>query len=379
MDQRSRTLNGKMTTSKTMTVDSCRKTCTDLRFKYYGVEYSSQCFCGNNLTKSVKMKENDCWSFCAAKKSTAACKDKKGEVQCSSSNGQRSVCIVPQAELVLNIDPKVPTDECEPGETYGRHGDEIWVSGKCGGKFEICYREDCVKTADGSDYTGTLNKTKSGKTCQAWSSQTPQKHRFTSLPNNYCRNPDGEPHAWCYTTDPNSRWEFCEISQCKCLLEPKGQSYQGTKNVTKSGLKCQAWSVKTPHSHSFTKSLGNQENYCRNPDGEPKPWCYTTEKDTRWETCDIPECAACKIEQEKGPDCKVLYKISGGCYYQSHYRNECKYSVKIDKDGAGKLKADVKYGSTKFSLKEGKSVNKCAYFKVMGDYLVIEDTLTHGC
>lgn len=73
-------------------------------------------------------------------------------------------------------------------------------------------------------------------------------------------------------------------------MEPKGQSYQGTKNVTKSGLKCQAWSVQTPHSHSFTKSLGNQENYCRNPDGEPKPWCYTTEKDTRWETCDIPEC-----------------------------------------------------------------------------------------
>lgn len=77
----------------------------------------------------------------SAKKSTAACKDKKGEVQCSTSNGQRSVCIVPQADLVLYVDPKVPTDECEPGETYGRHGDEIWVSGKCGGKFEICYRE----------------------------------------------------------------------------------------------------------------------------------------------------------------------------------------------------------------------------------------------
>ncbi|XP_065945128.1 plasminogen-like [Magallana gigas] len=121
---------------------------------------------------------------------------------------------------------------------------------------------DCVKKADGSDYTGTINKTKSGKTCQAWSSQTPHEHRFSSLPNNYCRNPDGEPGAWCYTTDPNSRWEFCEISQCKtpapgeadeCLLELKGQIYQGTKNVMKSGLKCQVWSVKTPHSHSLTR------------------------------------------------------------------------------------------------------------------------------
>ncbi|XP_034324268.2 uncharacterized protein [Magallana gigas] len=399
-----------------MTVETCRDICKKEKTKYYGLEAKKECWCGKKMPdSSAKTSDADCKSPCSGnnkqgcggswriavyklptKKSTAACKDKKGEVQCSTSNGQRSVCIVPQADLVLYVDPKVPTDECEPGETYGRHGDEIWVSGKCGGKFEICYREvaveevseDCVKTADGSDYTGTWNKTKSGKTCQAWSSQTPHKHGFTSLPNNYCRNPDGEPHAWCYTTDTNTRWEFCDIPQCKtpapgetdeCLTEPKGQNYQGTKNVTKSGLKCQAWSVQTPHSHSFTKSLGNQENYCRNPDGEPKPWCYTTEKDTRWETCDIPECAACEVEQEKGPDCKVLYKISGGCYYQSHYRNECKYSVKLDKDSAGKLRADVNYGATKFSLKEGKGVNKCAYFKVIGDYLVIEDTLAHGC
>lgn len=36
---------------------------------------------------------------------------------------------------------KVFIDECEFGEIYGRYGDEIWVFGKCGGKFEICYRE----------------------------------------------------------------------------------------------------------------------------------------------------------------------------------------------------------------------------------------------
>ena len=33
---------------------------------------------------------------------------------------------------------------------------------------------------------------------------------------NYCRNPGGtEASPWCYTTDPNVRWQHCAISQCK--------------------------------------------------------------------------------------------------------------------------------------------------------------------
>ena len=31
-----------------------------------------------------------------------------------------------------------------------------------------------------------------------------------SAGNNYCRNPDGEPTIWCYTTDSRKRWEFCD-------------------------------------------------------------------------------------------------------------------------------------------------------------------------
>jgi len=29
------------------------------------------------------------------------------------------------------------------------------------------------------------------------------------LSSNYCRNPDGEPTIWCFTTDPEKLWEFC--------------------------------------------------------------------------------------------------------------------------------------------------------------------------
>jgi len=27
---------------------------------------------------------------------------------------------------------------------------------------------------------------------------------------NSCRNPDGEASIWCYTTDENVRWEYCD-------------------------------------------------------------------------------------------------------------------------------------------------------------------------
>jgi len=65
------------------------------------------------------------------------------------------------------------------------------------------------------DYRGAQTKTRSGRTCQNWDSQSPHKHgnrkpHKGSAGNNYCRNPDGEPTIWCYTTDIRKRWEFCD-------------------------------------------------------------------------------------------------------------------------------------------------------------------------
>lgn len=34
------------------------------------------------------------------------------------------------------------------------------------------------------------------------------------------------------------------------------------------------------------------ENYCRNPDHDDdlSLWCYTTDSNIRWESCDVPVC-----------------------------------------------------------------------------------------
>lgn len=74
--------------------------------------------------------------------------------------------------------------------------------------------EDCKRTSNGWEYAGKRHITKTGRTCQVWSAQSPHSHGYTYLPENYCRNPDGEPSPWCYTTDPYKRWELCDIPDC---------------------------------------------------------------------------------------------------------------------------------------------------------------------
>ncbi|KAK6179193.1 hypothetical protein SNE40_011609 [Patella caerulea] len=75
----------------------------------------------------------------------------------------------------------------------------------------------------------------------------------------------------------------------------KGQWYNGTVNVTKSGLACQRWDHQHPQTHQRPPEvfldLQNSENYCRNPgEEESQPWCYTMDKLHRWELCAIPKC-----------------------------------------------------------------------------------------
>ena len=70
-----------------------------------------------------------------------------------------------------------------------------------------------------------------GKTCQAWSVQTPHAHSKTDpddFPDttladaaNYCRNPDDSYIGpWCITTDVLERWDICDVAYCGSECHP---------------------------------------------------------------------------------------------------------------------------------------------------------------
>ena len=86
----------------------------------------------------------------------------------------------------------------------------------------FCLKPECYIDDLSKDYRGYVSVTKSGKECQQWTTQLPHQHNRTeaSYPgtglgeHNFCRNPDNEPEgAWCYTTDSESRFEYCDIGK----------------------------------------------------------------------------------------------------------------------------------------------------------------------
>jgi len=112
--------------------------------------------------------------------------------------GDHSFCRNPDGEPTIwcyTLDPGKRWEYCEPPLTCD---------------------EKLAGTKD-SGYRGCQTKTVSGKTCQKWTSQSPQKHSRTPDrykgqglgDHNYCRNPDGHKGIWCYTTDPDKRWDDC--------------------------------------------------------------------------------------------------------------------------------------------------------------------------
>ncbi|XP_050751137.1 plasminogen-like [Gymnogyps californianus] len=169
---------------------------------------------------------------------------------------------------------------------------------------------ECMQ-CNGEDYRGEVSRTVSGLECQRWDAQEPHMHGFTlkhfpekDLKTNYCRNPDGELRPWCFTTSPTKRWEYCNIPRCTTrppvsglgsqCLSGKGEDYRGRIAITESGNACQQWNMQFPHRHGWIPDRypckGLEENYCRNPDGEKRPWCYTINSSVRWEYCAIPQC-----------------------------------------------------------------------------------------
>ncbi|XP_051890068.1 hepatocyte growth factor-like isoform X2 [Pristis pectinata] len=195
------------------------------------------------------------------------------------------------------------------------------VKGEQTPRCDLYERKDFIRECiigKGKNYQGIKSVTESGQTCQYWSSTIPHDHRFLpsnkwnkKLQENYCRNPRGdEGGPWCFTTDPKIRLESCAIPQCsevECMT-CNGEGYRGPMDHTVSGKECQRWDLQKPHSHRFNPERfpdkGLDDNYCRNPNGLAKPWCYTLDPKTPWEYCAIKECVHnCDHDLEVTTEC----------------------------------------------------------------------------
>ncbi|CAG0888818.1 unnamed protein product [Darwinula stevensoni] len=72
----------------------------------------------------------------------------------------------------------------------------------------------------------------------------------------------------------------------ECRLTEKGREYIGKVSKTKSGKECLRWDIQpygTPDdflkevmysNHFFNLDTLSQKNYCRNPSGRERPWCF---------------------------------------------------------------------------------------------------------
>ena len=83
-------------------------------------------------------------------------------------------------------------------------------------RYFLLPTEDCYSVS--STYRGKMTCTRSGVPCQRWD-VTPhialeRPSDPADLASNYCRDPDDSGTPWCYSINPNLRWEYCPIANC---------------------------------------------------------------------------------------------------------------------------------------------------------------------
>ncbi|XP_036009720.1 tissue-type plasminogen activator isoform X2 [Mus musculus] len=124
----------------------------------------------------------------------------------------------------------------------------------------------------------------------------------------YCRCNSGL--VQCHSVPVRRKSEDCYVG--------KGVTYRGTHSLTTSQASCLPWNSIVLMGKSYTawrtnsQALGlGRHNYCRNPDGDARPWCHVMkDRKLTWEYCDMSPCSTCGLRQYKRPQ----FRIKGGLY-----------------------------------------------------------------
>ncbi|XP_067393369.1 hyaluronan-binding protein 2 [Emydura macquarii macquarii] len=102
----------------------------------------------------------------------------------------------------------------------------------------------------------------------------------------------------CQCAEP-FRGRFCEIGPEDCY-DQDGHEYRGKVSQTRFGKTCLHWNSNLLLDHSYNAFVEDAEqygigehNFCRNPDGDVKPWCFIkTDNEVTWDSCDVSPCSA---------------------------------------------------------------------------------------
>jgi len=178
----------------TKSKEECMAECSRYAWDAYGCEYHYQDQqCTMHLSSLVDSGNGD-----------------EGYI-CQLLSGSCSASTNSPAEIQSN--EPVASDVYGPPEWFGT--EPPCVSGR--------RHIDCQTYGHGSDYNGTISRTRTGEECQHWKSQDPHPHGFSRHvgSHNHCRNifvegrgPVSTKGVWCFTTNYRVRWDYCLVPRC---------------------------------------------------------------------------------------------------------------------------------------------------------------------
>uniref|UniRef100_A0A8C9PHH1 Hyaluronan binding protein 2 n=1 Tax=Spermophilus dauricus TaxID=99837 RepID=A0A8C9PHH1_SPEDA len=114
---------------------------------------------------------------------------------------------------------------------------------------------------------------------------------------------------------------FCEIGPDDCYVGD-GYSYRGSGSVSRtvSQHPCLYWNSHLLLQENYNMFMEEAEahgigehNFCRNPDGDKKPWCFikVNSEKVKWEYCDVPACSASDVANLEGSPAEPPAKLPG--------------------------------------------------------------------
>jgi hypothetical protein len=214
------------------------------------------------------------WGYCLPQSGQSTTSVAKTTTSPSSSRFTTSGCACMQTWTLASTNFKCTTSCCNPDRSSG---DWCFTVQKCNGvNWGFCSSSSAATTTT-TTRGGTVGGqfTVDGCTCQKnW-----QYLLYTPC-TNYCCNPDGDSTgSWCYTTSQCSgrNWGYC--MQAQTLPATPAPSTGTGGQMTISGCTCmQTWTL---------TGYNTCSNYCCNPDGDSRTWCFTTETCGRknWDYC----------------------------------------------------------------------------------------------